>query len=150
MEGLKPPILAKSKGSYLILSKKKKNQKELRKNEQRLIQQARTQVLAESEFIWYRVHLVQIMEKVILTVLYLLHLPTPDSFPIPTPTPFTASLPKTSPSILFPVVHQNPLSGKQLLVICILMSLNEGFPGGSSCKELSCQCRRLKRSKFNP
>lgn len=81
MEGLKPSILAKSKGSYLILSKKKKNQKELRKNEQRLIQQARrTQVHAESL-------LVQIVEKVILTVLYLLHLPTPDSFPVSTPTP---------------------------------------------------------------
>lgn len=80
MEGLKPSILAKSKGSYLIL-RKKKNQKELRKNEQRLIQQARrTQVHAESL-------LVQIVEKVILTVLYLLHLPTPDSFPVSTPTP---------------------------------------------------------------
>ena len=93
LEGLKPSILAKSEGSYLILSKKKKkkNQKELRKNEQRLIQQARrTQVHAESL-------LVQIVEKVILTVLYLLHLPTPDSFPISTPTPFTASLPETSP-----------------------------------------------------
>ena len=34
--------------------------------------------------------------------------------------------------------------------ICILTSLNEGFPGGSSGKELSCRCRRPKRSKFNP
>jgi len=27
---------------------------------------------------------------------------------------------------------------------------NRGFPGGSSGKELTCQCRRYKRPRFDP
>ena len=28
--------------------------------------------------------------------------------------------------------------------------LKRGFPGGGSSKELSCQCRKCKRSRFDP
>ena len=43
---------------------------------------------------------------------------------------------------------QVPPSDEWAITPCL--SLNWGFPGGTSGRESTCQCRRLKRLKFNP
>ena len=37
-----------------------------------------------------------------------------------------------------------------VVYICVCIYIGMGFPGGTSGKELACQCRRQKRCKFDP
>ena len=50
------------------------------------------------------------------------------------------------------ITNQKSASGATQEVEFIIRSItsNKGFPNDTSCKEPTCQCRRLKRRGFNP